>query len=50
MRWAEDVARLREKRNTYSTLLGNPEGKKPLGRPRCRWVNSMKMIWIGLMW
>jgi hypothetical protein len=32
-----------EKRNAYRILVGNPEGKKPLGRPRRRWVDDIKM-------
>jgi hypothetical protein len=32
-----------EKRNAYTILMGKPEGKKPLGRPRCRWVDNIKM-------
>jgi hypothetical protein len=32
-----------EKRNAYRILVGNPEGKRPLGRPRRRWVDSIKM-------
>jgi hypothetical protein len=32
-----------EKRNAYRILVGRPERKKPLGRPRCRWVNNIKM-------
>jgi hypothetical protein len=39
MRWAGHVARMGEKRN----LVGKPEGKRPLGRPRCRWVDNIKM-------
>jgi hypothetical protein len=31
------------KRNTYRMLTGKPEGKKPLGRPRRRWVDNIKM-------
>jgi hypothetical protein len=31
------------KRNAYRVLVGKPEGKRPLGRPRCRWVDSIKM-------
>jgi hypothetical protein len=31
-----------EKRNAYRILMGNPEGKRPLGRPRCRWVDNIK--------
>jgi hypothetical protein len=36
MRWAGHVARMGEKRNAYTLLVGNPEGKRPLGRPRRR--------------
>jgi hypothetical protein len=36
MRWAGHVARMAEKRNAYRLLVGKPEGKRPLGRPRCR--------------
>jgi hypothetical protein len=32
-----------EKRNTYELLVGKLEGKRPLGRPRCRWVDSIRM-------
>jgi hypothetical protein len=35
MRWAGHVARMRKKRNAYRIFLGKPEGKTPLGRPRC---------------
>jgi hypothetical protein len=31
-----------EKRNAYRILVGKPEGKRPLGRPRCRWVDNIK--------
>jgi hypothetical protein len=34
---------IREKRYAYSILVGKPEGKSPLGRPRCRWVDNIKM-------
>jgi hypothetical protein len=43
MRWAGHVARMRAKRNAYMVLVGNPEGKRPLGRPRRRWVDNIKM-------
>jgi hypothetical protein len=43
MRWAGHVARMGEKRNVYRFLVGNPEGKRPLGRPRYRWINNIKM-------
>jgi hypothetical protein len=45
MRWAGHVARMGEKRNAYRLLVGKPEGKRPLGRPRRRWVDN---IWIYL--
>jgi hypothetical protein len=58
MRWAGHVAQMGEKRNVYRLLLGKPEGKKPLGRPRCTWMDNIKMDlleiglnvvdWIGL--
>jgi hypothetical protein len=32
-----------EKRNEYRVLLGKPEGKRPLGRPRCRWVDNIRI-------
>jgi hypothetical protein len=34
----------REKLNTYKILVGKPEGKRPLGRPRRRWVANIKMV------
>jgi transcription termination factor 2 len=43
MRWAGHVARTGEKRNAYRILVGKPEGKRPLGRPRRRWKNNIKM-------
>jgi hypothetical protein len=42
MRWAGHVARMGEKRNVYRLLVGKPEGKRPLGRPRHRWKNNIK--------
>ena len=57
-RWAGHVARMGEKRGLYRVLVGKPEGKRPLGRPRRRWVDNIKMNlqelgcgymdWIGL--
>jgi hypothetical protein len=44
MIWAEHVARMRVKRNAYRILMGKPEGKRPLGRPRCRWGTILKWI------
>jgi hypothetical protein len=43
MRWAWHVARMGEKRNAYRILLRRPEGKRPLGRPRGRWVDNIKI-------
>jgi hypothetical protein len=42
-------------RNAYRILVGNPEGKRPLGRPRRKWVNSIKLDlrevgWCGMDW
>jgi hypothetical protein len=39
-----------EKKNVYSILVGKPQGKRPLGRPRCRWIDNIKMdlVEIGL--
>jgi hypothetical protein len=58
MRWAGHFARMGEKRNVCRLLVGNPEGKRPLGRPRRRWIDNIKMDlleiglnvvdWIGL--
>jgi hypothetical protein len=48
-----------EKRNAYRLLVGKPEGKRPLGRPRRRWVDNIKdgswrggmgVMWTGLVW
>ena len=43
MRWAGNVARMGERRGVYRMLVGKPEGKKPLGRPRHRWEDTIKM-------
>ena len=43
MRWAEHVGRIEEERGAYRVLVGKPEGKKPLGRPRHRWVDNIRM-------
>jgi hypothetical protein len=39
-----------EKRNAYRILMGNPEGKRPLGRPRRTWVNNIKMDLREIRW
>jgi hypothetical protein len=43
MRWAGHVARMVEGRVVYRVLVGRPEGKRPLGRPRSRWEDNIKM-------
>ena len=58
MRWAGHVVRMGEERVVYRVLVGKPEGRRPLGRPRCRWVDNIRMDllevgcgymdWIGL--
>jgi hypothetical protein len=42
MGWTGHVARIREKRDVYRIFMGKPEGKRPLGRPRRRWVNNIE--------
>jgi hypothetical protein len=54
MRWAGHVARMGEK-NAYRTLVGKPEGKRPLERPRRGWEDNIKMGlreigWSGMYW
>jgi hypothetical protein len=56
--WTGLVARMGEKRNAFRLLVGKPEGKRPEGRPRRRWVDNIRMDlgemgwgdvdWIGL--
>ena len=41
--WAGHVARMGEERGVYRVLLGKPEGRRPLGRPRRRWVANIRM-------
>ena len=58
MRWARHVAHVGEERGVYRVLVGKPEGGRPLGRPRRRWVDNIRMNlqevgcvymdWIGL--
>jgi len=43
IRWAGNVACMGERRGVYRILVGKPEGKGPLGRPRCRWEYNIKM-------
>jgi hypothetical protein len=57
MRWTENVVQMGKKRNAYRLMVGKPEGKRLLGRPRCRWVDIRMNLaeigwgdvdWIGL--
>jgi hypothetical protein len=58
MRWAGYVARMGEERKVYKVMVGKPGGKRPLGRPRRRWEDGIRMDlretgfrdvdWIGL--
>ena len=58
MRWAGHVARMGEERGAFRVLVGKPEGKRTLGKPRRRWVNNIRMdlqgwdvgMWSGLGW
>jgi hypothetical protein len=59
MRWAGHVAHMGEGRNVYRVLVGKPEGKRPLGRPRNGWEDGIKMDvreigwgggWSGFIW
>jgi hypothetical protein len=55
MGWAEHVARMMEKINAYRILVGKPERKRPLGRPKRRWDDNIKIDlreigWGGMDW
>ena len=55
MTWAGHVAPMGETSGTFGGLMGKPEGKKPLGRPRRRWENNINIYlrdvsWFGLFW
>jgi hypothetical protein len=55
MRWAVHAAQMGEKTNVYSLLVGKPEGKRLLGRPRRKWMDNIKMDidgvgWAGFFW
>jgi len=43
MRWARHVARMGKMKRAYSVLVGKTERKRPLGRPRCRWEDNIRM-------
>jgi hypothetical protein len=50
MRWAGHVARMGEERNVYRVLMGKPERKRPLGRPRRRWEDGIRMDFREIGW
>jgi hypothetical protein len=50
MRWAGHVARMGEDRGVQRVLVGKPEGKRPLGRPKCRWEDNIKMDFQEVVW
>jgi hypothetical protein len=50
VRWEENVARMGEKRGVYRILVGRPEGRRPLGRPRRRWEDNIKMDLQDVGW
>jgi hypothetical protein len=50
MRWVEHVERMGEGRNVYGVLVGKPEGKRPLERPRRRWEDGIKMDLREIGW
>ena len=59
MRWDEHVERIGDRRGVYRVLVGKPEGKGPLGKPRRKWKNNIKMdlqevgcvgVWTGPSW
>jgi hypothetical protein len=55
MKWAGHVARMGKKRNAYRILMGKPEGRRPLRKPRSGWGDNIKMdlremVWGGMDW
>jgi hypothetical protein len=58
MRWAGHMVRMVEGRNVYRVLVGKPEGKRPVRKPRHRWEDGIKMdlreigweVWSGITW
>jgi hypothetical protein len=50
MRWAGHVARMGEKRNAYRLLVGKPEGRRPLGRPRRKWLDNIRIGPVQVGW
>jgi hypothetical protein len=50
MRWAGHVERMGDERNRYMIVVGKPEGWRPLGRPRHRWVDDIKIDLREIQW
>jgi hypothetical protein len=50
MRWTGHVASVGEERNVYRVLMGKPEGRRPLGRPRRRWEDGIRMDLREIGW
>jgi hypothetical protein len=50
LRWARHVARMGERRGAYRALVGKPEGRRPLGRPRRRWKDNIKKVIREVGW
>jgi hypothetical protein len=50
MRWAGHAARMGEKRIAYRLSVGKPEGRRPLGRPRRRWVDNIRIDLVEVGW
>jgi hypothetical protein len=50
IKWAGNVARMREEKNVYRVLMGKPEGKRPLERPRRRWEDGIRMDLREIGW
>jgi hypothetical protein len=57
IKWARHIACMGEKNNSCRILVGKPERERPVGRPKCRWEDNIKMdlredgvVWIGLIW
>jgi hypothetical protein len=55
MRWAGHIVRMGERMNAYRILVGRPDGRRPLGRPRRRWMCNIKTYfreigWDGMDW
>jgi hypothetical protein len=50
MRWERHVARIGEKRNAYRLLVGMQQGSRPLGRPRLRWMDIIRIDLVEVGW